>query len=145
MSSSLQPQAPLSMKFSRQEYWSGLHFLLQGIFPTPGIKPTYPASPALAGQFFTTSTIWEAPCVCVCIISNILYIYIIQTLKKKEILSFETHWKDFEGIMLSETNQIEKDKYCILSLIHRIWGKNKTLHINRQDWCFPKAGRWGIG
>ena len=27
-------QAPLSMGFSRQEYWSGLHFLLQGIFPT---------------------------------------------------------------------------------------------------------------
>ena len=29
-------QAPLSMGFSRQEYWSGLHFLLQGIFPTQG-------------------------------------------------------------------------------------------------------------
>ena len=27
-------QAPLSMWFSRQEYWSGLHVLLQGIFPT---------------------------------------------------------------------------------------------------------------
>ena len=27
-------QAPLSMEFSRQEYWSGCHFLLQGIFPT---------------------------------------------------------------------------------------------------------------
>ena len=27
-------QPPLSMGFSRQEYWSGLHFLLQGIFPT---------------------------------------------------------------------------------------------------------------
>ena len=30
------PQAPLSMEFPRQEYWSGLHFLLQGIFPTQG-------------------------------------------------------------------------------------------------------------
>ena len=29
-------QAPLSMGFSRQEYWSGLPFLLQGIFPTQG-------------------------------------------------------------------------------------------------------------
>ena len=29
-------QAPLSMEFSRQEYWSGLPFLLQGIFPTLG-------------------------------------------------------------------------------------------------------------
>ena len=30
-------QAPLSMGFSRQEYWSGLHFLLQGIFSTQGL------------------------------------------------------------------------------------------------------------
>ena len=29
-------QAPLCMEFSRQEYWSGLPFLLQGIFPTHG-------------------------------------------------------------------------------------------------------------
>ena len=27
-------QAPLSMEFYRQEYWSGFYFLLQGIFPT---------------------------------------------------------------------------------------------------------------
>ena len=31
-------QAPLSMGFSRQEYWSGFHALLQGIFPTQGSK-----------------------------------------------------------------------------------------------------------
>ena len=43
-------QAPLSMGFSRQEYWSGLPFLLPGDLPHPGIKPT---SPALADGFFT--------------------------------------------------------------------------------------------
>ena len=32
-------QAPLSMGFSRQEYWIGLYFLLQGIFPTQGSNP----------------------------------------------------------------------------------------------------------
>ena len=32
-------QAPLSMRLSRQGNWSGLHFLLQGIFPTQGLKP----------------------------------------------------------------------------------------------------------
>ena len=32
-------QASLSMGFSRQEYWSGCHFLLQGIFPTQGSNP----------------------------------------------------------------------------------------------------------
>ena len=34
--------APLSMGFSRQEYWSGLHFLLQRIFPTQGSNPGLP-------------------------------------------------------------------------------------------------------
>ena len=38
----------------------GCHFLLQGILPDPGIKPGSLSSPALAGEFFTTSTTWEA-------------------------------------------------------------------------------------
>ena len=50
-------QAPLSMGFSRQEYWSGLSFPPPGDLPDPGVRP---ASPALAGGFFTTSTTWEA-------------------------------------------------------------------------------------
>ena len=48
-------QTPLSMEFSRQEYWNGLPFLLQGNLPDPGIKPVSSASPALAGGFFTTA------------------------------------------------------------------------------------------
>ena len=47
-------QAPLSMGFSRQEYWSGLPFPSPGDLPEPGIKPTSPVSPALAVRFFTT-------------------------------------------------------------------------------------------
>ena len=39
-------QAPLSMGFSKQEYWSGLPFPSPGDLPDPAIKPT---SPALAG------------------------------------------------------------------------------------------------
>ena len=45
-------QAPLSMGFSWQEYWNGLPFPSPGHLPNPGIKP---ASPALAGRFFTTN------------------------------------------------------------------------------------------
>ena len=48
-------QAPLSMEFSRQEYWSGLPFPSPGHLPNPGIKPVSLMSPALAGGFFTTS------------------------------------------------------------------------------------------
>ena len=54
-------QAPLSMGFSRQEYWRGVPF------PSPGeSSPTrdwthISMSPALAGKFFTPHTSWEAP------------------------------------------------------------------------------------
>ena len=44
-------QAPLSMGFPRQEYWSGLSFPSPGDLPNSGIEP---ASPALADGFFTT-------------------------------------------------------------------------------------------
>ena len=39
-------QAPLSMGFSRQEYWSGLPYPSPGDLPKPGIKPGSPALPA---------------------------------------------------------------------------------------------------
>ena len=50
-------QTPLSMGFSRQEYWSGLHFLLQRIFLTQGLNLCLLClvSPALAGGFFATA------------------------------------------------------------------------------------------
>ena len=47
-------QAPLSMEFSRQEYWSRLSFPTPGDLPYPGTEPESLASPALAGEFFTT-------------------------------------------------------------------------------------------
>ena len=47
-------QAPLSMEFSRQEYWSGLSFPTPGDFPKPQIRPMSLACPTLAGRFFTT-------------------------------------------------------------------------------------------
>ena len=46
-------QAPLSMEFSRQEYWNRLPFPTLGDLPDPGIKPASFVSPALAGGFFT--------------------------------------------------------------------------------------------
>ena len=57
-------QAPLSMGFSRQKYWSGLPCLLPGNLPNPRIEPTSLISPALAGRFFTTSATWEASFCC---------------------------------------------------------------------------------
>ena len=53
-------QAPLSMGFSRQEYWSGLPCPPTGDLPNPGIEPVFLMSPTLAGEFFTTGTTPEA-------------------------------------------------------------------------------------
>ena len=43
-------QAPLSMGFSRQEYWSGLPFLPPGDLPDPGVEPVSPASSCTGRQ-----------------------------------------------------------------------------------------------
>ena len=48
-------QAPLSMEFSRQEYWSGLPGSTPRNLPNPGIEPMSLMSPVMAGRFFTTS------------------------------------------------------------------------------------------
>ena len=60
MSNSVTPctvacQAPLSMEFSRQEYWRGLPFPFPGDLPNLGIKTASLASLALASKFFTTA------------------------------------------------------------------------------------------
>ena len=55
-------QAPLSMGFSTQEYWSGLPFPSPEDLSDPEIEPVSLRSPALEGGSFTTSTTWEAPC-----------------------------------------------------------------------------------
>ena len=53
-------QSPLSMGFSRQDYWSGLLCTTPRDFPDQGIEPASLMFPALAGRFFTTRATWEA-------------------------------------------------------------------------------------
>ena len=52
-------QVPLSMGFSRQEYWSGLPCPPPGDLPNSAIESESLTPPALAGRFFTTSTTWR--------------------------------------------------------------------------------------
>ena len=52
-------QAPLSMGFSKQEYWSGLPCPPPGDLPNLGIESVSLMSPAVAGRFFTTGVTWE--------------------------------------------------------------------------------------
>ena len=53
-------QAPPSLGFSSQEYWSELPCPPPEDLPDPGIEPSSLTSPVLASRFFTTSTTWEA-------------------------------------------------------------------------------------
>ena len=53
-------EAPLSMGFCRQEYWSELPCSPPGDLLDPGIEPMSLKSPALANRFFITSATWEA-------------------------------------------------------------------------------------
>ena len=50
-------QAPLSMEFSRQEYWSGVPFPAPGHLPSPGSKPASLASPVLQADSLPAETI----------------------------------------------------------------------------------------
>ena len=52
-------QAPLSVGFSRQEYWSGLPYPPPGDLPHPGIEPLSPSVSCTAGTSFTTSATWK--------------------------------------------------------------------------------------
>ena len=54
-------QAPQTMGFSRQEYWSGLPCPPPGDLSNPGIKPVSLKSSTLAARFFTISVTWKAP------------------------------------------------------------------------------------
>ena len=53
-------QAPLPIKFSRQEYWSRVTFPPSGDLPNSGTELPSLVTPALASRFFNTSAIWEA-------------------------------------------------------------------------------------
>ena len=55
------PQAPLSMGFCRQKYWSTLPFPSPGDLSDPGIELRSLASPAFAGRFFTTESSGKLP------------------------------------------------------------------------------------
>ena len=53
-------QAPLSMKFSRQEYWSGMPFPSPGSLPNPETEPTSFCLLHWQANSFTMSATWEA-------------------------------------------------------------------------------------
>ena len=105
-------QAPLSLGFSRQEYWSGLPCPPPGDLPNPGTEPVTLMSPALAGRFFTTSTTWEA----LCILINKCYFIILWHsffFSKFGICGFEARDKD-HMISLDISNTLTHWNCCLI-------------------------------
>ena len=65
-------QAPLTMGFSRQEYWRGLPCPPPGDLPHPGMEAESLKSPPLTGEFLTASAAWEAPKYCTFLNNNLV-------------------------------------------------------------------------
>ena len=99
-------QAPLSIEFSRQEYWSELPFPPPGNFPDPWIEP----SSALAGGFFPLTHL-ASP---------------------NEVLIHAKPWMNFENIMLNKRSQSQKASYYTIPFVcmSRIGKSTETEQIN---------------
>ena len=113
-------QAPLSMGFSRQEYWSELPCPPPGYLPNPGIEPGSLTSPALAGGFFTTSAIW---------VVTKKYPNCSLTKKKDTWRSYNHNRKFYyssQKILFVHTLFIYKS---LLSLLFSRWGNVKTRKV----------------
>ena len=99
-------QAPLSMRFSRQEYWSGLPLPTSGDLPGQETETVSLVSPALA-RFCHHCVTWE-------------YVHIIEyylTIKRQRNLTYAITWMNLKNIMLNERSESQETTYCIILLI----------------------------
>ena len=63
-------------------------------------------------------------------------------IRKREFLPYATTWMNLEDIMLSKIRQIQKDKYCMVSLINGILKKKKN-QGNKVEWWLAGTGGGG--
>ena len=113
-------QASLSVGFPRQEYCSGLPFPSPGDLPDPSIKP---ASPALAGKFFTTEPS-----------GNYTYLFFISTINVYFLLIQSSMWM---WLPCSPSGS-QDSSFLQLYPIYFLRG------ISSADICIKREGcRWG--
>ena len=122
-------QAPLSMRFSRQGYWSGLPFSSPGDLPNPGIELVFPALQADALPSEPPgSPIYMCVCVCVCVCIHIhthiyMYIYIFTIVQKNTWIPFKI-LKFYFSFFLKENNQLFFTSFsvgCLHWFFHHIY------------------------
>ena len=108
-------QDPLSMEFSRQEYWSGWPLPSPGDLHNPGIEPVSPVSPALAGRFFTT----EPPGKPLTLLKGIQNNTV--TLENSLVVSYKTK---------HTLNHLNQQLHCLVFIQRKCTGyPHKNLHI----------------
>ena len=113
-------QASLSMGFSRQEYWSCLPFPSPGDLLDSGIKP---ASPALAGRFFTTEPPGKPREHCVLVVQSLSQVQLFTTpgtAARQASLSFTVSqsWLKFmsiESVIPNNSSSIIPFSSCLQS------------------------------
>ena len=116
-------QAPLSVEFSMQEYWSGLHFLLQRLFLIQGSNPRLENPPANAWGFFTTA---PPPLMCglYFLKKSLFYLISIQTYKigtyfKKKKTDLKEKFKTCQTLQSQQGEE--------LALTQSLWTLNSAL------------------
>ena len=122
-------QAPLSMGFSRQEYWSGLPFPSPGNLSNPGIELM---SSCIVGRRFYCLRHQGSQYICT---------YWLLAIGKNEILPLLTIWMKLQGIMLNEMSdretQIHK-LYLYVESKKQINIKQKVINMRANMW-FPEG------
>ena len=97
-------------------------------------------APMFIAVLVTVAKIWkQSKCLSMDKWIKMWYIYIYtmeycSAMRKKELLPFGTTWTNLEGVMFSETIQIEKDKHCMISLCV----ESKKAELIKIEW-----GSWG--
>ena len=119
-------QVPLSVGFSRQEYWSELSWPPPGDLPDSGTEPASLMSPALAGRFFTTSATWEAPHIW-------YYILVIWNFNQKIWTKNSLYWKNLHFKMYFNNTSFYERKKCLFTLELVIWPFILHQHITIYD------------
>ena len=100
-------QAPLSMGLSGQEYWSGIDFLLQGIFPNQGLNLQH-----------VCLLHWQADSLPLSHLGSPLEYY--PAIERNKIESYIVMWMNLEPITRSEVSQKTKNKYYVSTYIYGI-------------------------
>ena len=110
--------APLSMDFPRQEYWSGLPCPPPGDLPDPGIQP---ASPALAGRFFTTEPPGKPSKILIPILKLNMSLQIMSRESKEKLFCTINNKNTFQSMMFYQRldylfiHQLENNTIPLLS------------------------------